>query len=163
AVADKAPAGPKTAPPAEKEKAKAIALVVPKARELNASLKKEVQFNGADDPRLTLVELLDQLAKIYGVAFDVNERAFKFDNLNDVLRMPIAQDGPIPPMQATLGTVLTKVLSRIPVPHGATFLIRNNHIEITTQAFVKFEMGMEADRQLLPLVWEEIEERPLSS
>ena len=73
-------------------------------------------------------DALDGLAKDHGLAFNVNERAFKYDNLSDVLRTAIAET-PIPPMKATLGTVLKKILSRVGVPSGATYIIRRDQIE----------------------------------
>jgi hypothetical protein len=64
-------------------------------------------------------------------------------------------------MKSSLGTVLKKVLSRIPVPSGATYLIRKDTIEITTVAAVRAELGLPDNRDLLPLVWETFENKPL--
>jgi hypothetical protein len=57
--------------------------------------------------------------------------------LNDVLKTPVAEGDPIPPMHTTLCRVLEKVLARIPVPSGATYLLRPDVIEVTTGAFAR--------------------------
>jgi hypothetical protein len=124
---------PANAPPAAKPLAKTLSLA--------EKLRKEVDFAGYEDPKMPLIEALDQLAKLYGVTFDVNEAAFKYEMLNDVLKTPIAETNPIPPMRKVrLGTVLKKILSRIGVPSGATYLIRRDQIEITTGTFAIAEV-----------------------
>src|SRR5205823_4860248 len=50
----------------------------------------------------------------------------------------------IPEMNATLGTVLRKILARIPATSGATFLIRKDTIEITTGQFAAAEKTVRA-------------------
>jgi hypothetical protein len=111
--------------------------------ELRDKLNKTIDFAGYEDPKTTLIEALDQLAKVYDVAFDVNEKAFKYEMLNDVLKTPIAETNPIPPMRkTTLGTVLKKILSRIGVPSGATYMIRRDQIEITTGQFATAEKAI---------------------
>jgi tetratricopeptide (TPR) repeat protein len=122
-----------------------MGVAMPKrAFELRDSLNRTVKFQGFDDPKSTLVEALDQLSKRYDLAFDVNEKAFKFEMVPDVTKTEIAQPNPIPEMNATLGTVLRKILARIPVPSGATFLIRKDVIEITTGQFAAAEKTVRA-------------------
>ncbi|MFO0881136.1 MAG: hypothetical protein U0840_27750 [Gemmataceae bacterium] len=110
--------------------------------ELRDSLNKTVDFGGIDDPKTKLVEALDQLSKVHRITFDVNERAFKYEMLNDILAQEIANPNPIPPMKTTLRTVLKKILQRINVPSGATFLIRRDVIEITTGQFAAAEKAI---------------------
>src|SRR5262249_59030323 len=97
------------------------------------------------DPKATLQEALDQLSQSYDVQFDVNEKAFKFDNPNlppeGILRTEVGTP-PLPPMNATLGTVLRKILSRIPAQTGATYIIRPDTIEITTGSFPTAEKAI---------------------
>ncbi len=101
---------------------------------------KRANFPGFDDPRTTLAEALEGLQKIYGVPFTINERAFAFDQVREVLKEEIAAPIPIPPMpRATLKAVLHKVLSRIPVPDGAVYLVRDESIELTTKQFLLAE------------------------
>src|SRR5262249_51766019 len=53
-----------------------------------------------------------------------------------------ADPNPIPPMKTTLATVLKKILARVPVPSGATYLIRRDVIEITTGQFATAEKAV---------------------
>jgi hypothetical protein len=124
-------------------------------------LKTRVKFNGFDDPKTTLAEALDNLAQRYDIAFEVNEKAFVLDGLNDVLRFEVAQPNPITPMDARLSAVLRKVLARVPVQSGAQFLIRKEYIEITTGSALQAELDIPAERRLLPLVWESFDGTPL--
>jgi hypothetical protein len=119
---------------------------------LATKLKSQVDFGGIDDPKTTLIEALDQLAKVHRISFDVNEKAFKAEEVNDVLRTNIAEQ-PIPPMRTTLATVLKKVLDRLPGKSGATYLVRRDVIEITTVAAVREEVWGKGHRgPFLPLV-----------
>lgn len=104
-------------------------------------LATTVDTGGLDDPKTTLLEALDQYAKVHRVSFDVRERAFKAEGLNDVLKTYVAET-PIPPMRATLAMVINKVLARVPVASGACFLVRDDIIEITTGAAVRDELGL---------------------
>ncbi len=112
----------------------------PEAYQLRDKLAKTFPFAGFDDPRTTLAEAIDLIQKRHDVVIEVNERAFRFDQVNEVLKTEIAAPTPILPMpRATLGTVLKKVLARIPAPSGATFLIRRATIELTTGQFALAE------------------------
>jgi hypothetical protein len=125
-----------------------------RADELIAALSKTVQFPGLEDPKTTLIEALDRLTKMYGLSFDVNERAFKLEMVLDVLKTEVAQPNPIPEMNATPAAVLRKVLARIPAPSGATFLIRSDTIEITTGEALREEVwGANYCGPWLPLVY----------
>jgi RNA polymerase sigma factor (sigma-70 family) len=104
------------------------------------ALRGEVAYAGLDDPKTTLADALEQLSNTFNVRFDVNEKAFKAEHMDDVLRTEIATL-PLRPMTGTLDMVLRKILSRINVPSGATYLIRKGHIEITTGAFFWAETG----------------------
>jgi tetratricopeptide (TPR) repeat protein len=110
-----------------------------RALELQEQLAKTINYLGLDDPKATLVEALEQLSKAYNVVFDINEKAFGFENVKEVGKTEVAQPNAIPPMKATLATVLRKILSRVPVPSGATWIIRRDTIEITTGTFAAAE------------------------
>ena len=130
--------------------------------ELADALARVVKFSGFDDPKTTRVEALDNLAKRYDLSFDVNEAAFKFEMLPEVLKTEIAQPNPIPEMNATLGAALKKVLARVPVPSGATYVIRRDTIEITTVEALRKEIWGENYRgPMLPLVRGNFEKLPL--
>jgi tetratricopeptide (TPR) repeat protein len=113
-----------------------------KTLELRDTLGRTIKYDGIEDPKITLQEALDQLADRYKVQFDVNEKAFKFEMLDDVLKKEIASPTPIPAMTASLGTILRKILSRLVVNSGATFLIRRDTIEITTGLFATAEKAL---------------------
>jgi RNA polymerase sigma factor (sigma-70 family) len=168
AVARESPPPGKEAPRKDEEKpaakgGKATAEVISRSQELRQILASTINFSGIDDPKTTLIEAMDQLAKIHNVTFDVNEEAFKADGVNDILKTEITVMHPLPPLKTTLRNVLRKILSRAPSPSGTTFLIRQDTIEITTVAAVRAELGMEDDQRLLPLVWESFRNTSLLS
>jgi hypothetical protein len=125
-------------------------------------LAQRVKFDGISDPRATLSEALDKLGKLYDLSFDINEKGFKFENVNDVAKTPITETGPIPAMKNTrLSTVLRKILSRIPVPSGATFNVRGDHIEITTGTIQAAEVWGKYGGPHLPLINATFDKAPL--
>jgi hypothetical protein len=130
--------------------------------ELAEALGRTVKIAGFEDPKTTLVDLLDQLSKRFDLTFDVNEKAFNSEMLPDVLKSEVLQQGRIPEMNATLGMILKKVLARVPVPSGATYVIRREAIEITTVEALRKEIWGEDYRgPLLPLVRSNFEKLPL--
>jgi len=168
AAAPPAPAGQQAGPAKKKEPRRL------RDRDFRAALDKTIDFSGFDDPKTTLIEALNKLASDHGVVFDVQERAFRFEMLNDVLKTELVRDGDaVPPMnKTTLATVLRKVLGRVPVPSGATYLIRRDAIEITTGQFLDEELKLTKARddseQVIPVpltrvLWEEIRAEPLAA
>jgi hypothetical protein len=134
-----------------------------KAESIAARLGKTIKFSGIDDPKATLREVLDLLTKRFDVPFDVNERAFKAEMLDDPAGAPIAER-PIPPMDhARLDSVLRLILRRVNVPSGATFLVRRDHVEITTNAFVRPEVWGSYQGPFLPLVNVSFDREPLEA
>jgi hypothetical protein len=122
---------------------------------------KTVHFNGMDDPKTTLTEALDSLVRTYDLSYDINDRAFRYENLTEVGKSEIAQP-PLPGMTTTLDHVLHKILSRVPVPSGATFLLRRDHIEITTGLFASREIwGTREEGPFLPVVHVVLKHRDL--
>lgn len=107
-------------------------------------------------------EVLEQLTKKLDVPFEVNEVAFKYEGIQDVGKGEIANPV-IPPMKNfRLATVLRKILARVPSPSGATFLVRRDVIEITTNQFANAEIFGEAYQgPRMPLVNATFEGRPL--
>jgi RNA polymerase sigma factor (sigma-70 family) len=133
----------------------------PRDLEIADRLKRRVKFNGADDPKATFIEVLDILAKRFDLTFSVNEKAFTAENVADVLKYEVANPNPIPEMQARLDTVLRQILARVPAESGATWIIRNDLIEITTQAALKAELGRKEHDTVLPLVHAALIKQPL--
>ncbi len=126
-----------------------------------------VDFPGFDDPKLTLQDALEYLANRYDLAFDVDEKAFgqKFgkDGQGSVLTEEIAKT-PLPPARnARLDNVIRKILVRIDVPSGATYLIRRDHVYITTQAAASKEILGDPKLPLPPLVQGRVDKCPLQN
>lgn len=125
-------------------------------------LAQRVKFDGIDDPKATLDEALDKVSKLYDVTFDVNDKAFKFENLMDVGKTEVASPAAIPAMKnVRLSAVLRKILSRIPVPSGAVYCVRADHIEITTGTFQAAEIWGKYGGPHLPLVNATLDKAPL--
>jgi hypothetical protein len=130
--------------------------------EIARQLEQVVNYQGIDDPKTKLIEATDQLGKIYNLTFDFNEKAFKDEMLPDVPNTEIIGSSILSPMKAELRSVLKKILTRVPARSGATYLIRKDSVEITTQAAVRADLGMKEDEELLPLVWKYFCEDPLA-
>jgi hypothetical protein len=133
-------------------------------------LARRIDFPGIDDPETKLGEALDKLAKESGLAFDVNERAFAEEMVEDILSKPIGS--PLPRMKnVTAERVLYKLLARVPAASGATFLVRREAVEITTghaqvaEVWSRVLNGDELERSSrqpqLPLVSADFDRRPL--
>jgi hypothetical protein len=126
------------------------------------ALYRRLDFKGIDDPKTTLQDLLDHLSGLYGVQFEVNEKAFRFEMVDDVLKKEVATP-PIPPMKnARLDVLLQKLLGRIGIQSGATFLVRDEAIEITTGLFREAEVWGGGSVTKLPLVHRKFDKAPLS-
>jgi hypothetical protein len=129
---------------------------------LAAKLKETVKFTGLDDPKTTLQDVLDSLAKNHDLQFAVNDKEFRGEQVEDVLNRPVAEK-PLPPITARLDTVLGQVLARVPSASGATFVIRRDYIEITTAAAVQREFWSEGGKgPYLPLIHAAFEKTPLA-
>jgi RNA polymerase sigma factor (sigma-70 family) len=125
------------------------------ASRLRQMLSQEIDYGGLEDARATLSDALDQLSKRYNLTFDINEVAFEDDPPEDeefVARSKIADPTPLPPMRTTLSAILRKILGRVRVDGGATYLTRGDRIEITTNKAVRAELGIPANRRIPPLV-----------
>lgn len=129
--------------------------------ELREKLAKPIDYQGIDDPKATLAELLQQLSQVYDLSFDVNEKAFRDVEIADVLNYEVAGRAPIPRMKTRLGNVLQKILSRVGDSQAA-YVVRKDVIEITTrQAFRAEFYPNRGEGPLPPLVYADFNERPL--
>jgi hypothetical protein len=126
-----------------------------------AALNRRADFGGFDDPKITLQEALDKLADLYGVPLEVNEKAFKFENVPDVLKAEVATTPVLPMKNARLDTVLDRVLKRITVGSGPAYLVRREGIEITTGQFRNAEVWGTHSGPFLPLVHRKFDKVPL--
>lgn len=124
-------------------------------------VNQRINFNGIDDHRFTLSDALEHLSKMYEVSFDLNDKAFEMDQLQDVMRTPVAEK-PLPAMKnVRLSRLLTTILRRVPATSGATYTIREDHIEITTNTFQRGEIWGSYRGPFLPLVNATLDKSPL--
>jgi hypothetical protein len=124
-----------------------------------SSLFKPRAFPGIDDPQTTLGEALTFIGGLYGVTIDVNEVAFRDDQVDDALKKPV---GGLPKMtDASLDRVLRKLLARLPAASGAAYVVRADHIELTTRPAQIAEVWGHYNGPYLPLVHGDFESRPL--
>jgi hypothetical protein len=128
-------------------------------------LTDTVMFDGFDDPRFTLQDALDYLADRYDLSFDVDEKAFAKaigkDKPRSILAEPVATT-PIPKMRGvSLERVLEKILARVEVDSGATFLIHKDQIFITTGAAASKEILGDITLPLPRLLHRHMEKRLL--
>ena len=105
---------------------------------LQAKLAETRNFIAFEDPKMTLQEAIDVLMKRYDVTITVNDRAFKYEQIVDVLSTLVAEQA-VPAFTGTLTQMLAKVLGKIPCPSGACYVVRGNTIEITTALFREAE------------------------
>jgi RNA polymerase sigma factor (sigma-70 family) len=142
----------------------AIAKKVSRHKLLIDRLTSTVQFEGYDDPKMTLQDALDHLADRYDLAFRVDEAAIASDGLEvNVLNEPITGARPILKMRdVRLETVLRTILERLPAGRsGITYIVRRDLIEITTGAKAKREAFRDWSADS-PLVNAGFEKRPLN-
>jgi hypothetical protein len=133
---------------------------VKRVLEMRDALNKTVDFAGLDDPKTTLQEALEGIGKVHRITFSVNEKAFTGQKPNtdarknsNAMKTEVANP-PIAPMRATLATVVRAILDR--VEGDATYLIRKDGIEVTTEKALRAELGASEHKPggpLLTLVW----------
>lgn len=128
-------------------------------------LADTANFDGFDDPRFTFQDALEYLTDRYDLSFNVDEKAFAKafgkEHPEHVLSEFIAKT-PIPRVRgASLETILRKILARIEVPSGATYLIHKDHILITTQAAASMEVLGDSNLPLPTLLHRKMEKRLL--
>ena len=137
-----------------------------RAFELSALLEKTIDYSGVEGKEIKLGEELERIQKVHKVSFDLNEKAFAAELMADALEVKIADPNPIPPGKVTLRTALRRILSRVHAKSGATYLIRKDHIVITTENAVRAEFGMPpamGEERLPPLVTCEFNKLPFEA
>jgi RNA polymerase sigma factor (sigma-70 family) len=130
---------------------------------LRQTLSQEINYEGVDDARATLADVLDQLSKRYNLNFHAKREVFRaIDPKIDVFRFEVCDPVPLPPMRASLGIVMRTILERLPPKMGAMYVIRKEFIEITTETAVRAELGIPPNRPLLPLVCDTLDDVPIT-
>jgi hypothetical protein len=134
---------------------------------LSAALRQRIDFPAVEDPNSTFDELLDMLRDRHDLKVEVDDAAFRAIGVENVGATPIAPAGRIikKMRQVPLADVLRKLLERVGTPTGAasaTFLVRRDHIEITTANAAAHEIWGEGYAgPYLPLVQSTFEKQPL--
>jgi len=118
-----------------------------------------------EDPNTTLADMLDLVTCRFNFPkFTFNNKAFNRDEVPDVERTQIAKQSPIPPMRkVNMGDFLNIILARVPAKSGATYVIRDRSVEITTLAALREELGRKPDDRILPLVYLRLEKQHLEN
>src|SRR5262245_45512319 len=87
--------GPSAAPPPPKA-GEADKVLVRAPQHPVRALVQVVNYRGTDNPRVSLKDVLDALAKTHELPYTVNERAFKNEMLEEVLKTEVAATSPLP-------------------------------------------------------------------
>ncbi len=128
---------------------------------LLARLAATVKFSGLGEG-VVLEDALDQFAKAYDLTIDYDEQAFKAEGIDNVSELVLAGKGIKKRDKVRLDALLHRVLSRVGVPSGATYVLRRDGIEVTTKSSVRARIwGGGYTGPLLPLVHATFEKRPL--
>lgn len=126
-------------------------------------LRSFVQFGGFDDPETKIDDVFRYLERAYDVPFVINEKAFQNAQVEDVLNTRLGKELP-KANNISLQVLLRKLLDRIPAEGGATWVVRNGYVEITTVAAQRAEFfPNRPNGPFPPLVNAEFEKRPLDA
>jgi hypothetical protein len=110
----------------------------PSAAKLVAALQTQ-RVNVGQVNEMTLIELLQRLSEKYDVRFVIRDRLFKEAGLENFRETKLNQ------ITATKleGVTLHRLLGTALADLGATYLVRNDCIEIVTQEFARKEAGLD--------------------
>lgn len=146
-----------SAPPAkQKEPAKPA-----RTEPVGVRLTQTVKFAGFDDPAMTLRDALEFLGKEYGLDISINERAFQFEALADPAKAPVAEKPLGKRERIRLDRLLRLVLDRVNCTSGATFVVRDHGIEVTTNQMLRGQIWGGHNGPSLPLVNRSFDKQPL--
>src|SRR5262245_32301413 len=115
-------------------------------------LARHVNFAGITDSETTLENALEGLGVKFNVCFDLSERAFRAEGIEEVLKCKVAEQ-PIPRLDnVPLSNVMHTILARIPVSSKATFYLERDTIVVTTRAHAALVAWAELKRETKALV-----------
>jgi hypothetical protein len=129
--------------------------------ELRNTLASVCKYEGVEDPKSTLQDVLAQLEARFQFNFDINESAFAPGTAAELMKLEIAAKAPMPAMVTTLGQVVRKILARLPAKEEVTYVVRDDRIEITTAEALRRELGLAPHTPLPPLIYEHFEDTPV--
>jgi hypothetical protein len=131
----------------------------PTLDEVGAALQAVIDWEGIDDPKMTLREALRLLRNQYkvNIPFDFNDTAFlrAFGDSNKDIRDEVI--GRIQAQRLPLAALLRRMLGKVVVASGASFLLRDGHVEVTTEEAIRLELKIpppekETDWKPLPFI-----------
>jgi hypothetical protein len=100
---------------------------------LRKKLAAPVAFAGVTDPKGKLSDVLQTLAELGDVYFEVDDAAFRAEGLKDVINFPVAAKTPLlPSKDLSLNDVLRDLASRLPCRSEVKFINRGEVIQLTT-------------------------------
>jgi hypothetical protein len=103
-----------------------------RAAEVRKKLAAPVEFSGIEDAELPLQEALKFVSDRFAVAFEVNEQAFRDEQIDNINEKAVGRS--MPKMtNVPLETVLRRILARVQAVSGTTFVVRGGVVEITTR------------------------------
>jgi hypothetical protein len=111
-----------------------------RAAEVRKKLEATIDFSGFPDPDTKFEDALAYLQRIVNVSFEINQKAFNEEMIENLAEKPIGRTFP-KMTNISVERVLPRILERVPSPSGATFVVRGGVVEITTR------------RQASPLRW----------
>lgn len=127
-----------------------------------ALLFKPIKSDGFSDPKITLKQALEALAKVHDIEFTINDKAFEADGIQNAGDTMIAEKPLAPSERTRLDTVLHQMLSRVPANSGATYILRRDSVEITTNQAARVQIwGQGYEGPFLPLVHITFDKKPL--
>jgi hypothetical protein len=112
------------------------------------------------DEQIKLKDILRSLEQKFSrpedkffLTFEVNVPAFAADGVKDPEGYPVVKEAELPKMvQISLDGYLRKLLERVPARSGATIVVCEDRVEITTRAMLKKEIWGDHPGPYLPLV-----------
>lgn len=125
-------------------------------------LAQKVDFATIEDPTVSLPQLLKLLQQRYHLDIELNQAAFQDDQLTNLDDFHPFEK-PFPAAKGIrLDRLLQQILTRIPNSSGATYLLRRDHLEITTWARAHNEIwGSDYSGPYLALVQADFHRKPL--
>jgi hypothetical protein len=154
----------KEAPPAKKETSPVVAL-----RTIVKGFP-EIQADPKNTLNVILTLITRRMKEDYQLEanFEINMRAFEAEGIPEEKMLdfsPVAERPLRAESNISLASYLRRILNRLtekgPVPSGATFVVRKNSIEITTNQMLKTQIWGDHQGPFLPLVYATFEKKPL--
>jgi hypothetical protein len=124
-------------------------------------LTQTVNFDGFDDPKMTLQDALEYLTDRYDLAFEIDRAAFAKFDVKNAAQFEIAREPIEKARGVRLKHVLNKIVARLPEAAEPTFIFQGDAILVTTRKAASKRILGDENRPLPPLVHFKFENQPL--